>query len=81
METFYENLLLWLVVPVGWSETLIGDLSEELNLRMDEEGDTSARAWYRKQAWTTAKHLIWDKVERLVAVGTLIEWTIRLIKR
>jgi hypothetical protein len=71
-DTFYWDLFLWLVVP-GDSDTLLGDLNEEYRLRHSTEGEARARAWYRNQASTTFWNYLWKTIERLVAIGTLID--------
>jgi len=72
-DTFYWDLMVWLVVPGGHSEELLGDLNEEYLLRIESHGEAGARAWYRDQATTTIWDCLWTKIERLAAVGTLID--------
>jgi hypothetical protein len=43
-DTFYCDILLWLIVPSAHSEELIGDLTEEYRLRISTEGKADARA-------------------------------------
>jgi hypothetical protein len=72
-STFYSDLLLWLVTPSGYDEALVGDLKEEYTLRSLNDGEKSADAWYRLQMTTTLKDLLWTKIQRLAAIGTLID--------
>lgn len=72
-DTFYLDLLLWLVIPSAYSEELLGDLDEEYLLRTSAEGEAGARAWYLDQVATTVKDLVWKKIERVAAIGTLID--------
>ena len=71
--TFYWDLLLWFVTPSPYSDDLLGDLSEEYQLRNTIEGDALARAWYGHQVITTLRDFLWKKIERLAAIGTLID--------
>jgi hypothetical protein len=72
-DTFYGELLLWLVVPCVDSEALTGDLSEEYLLQISTKGEAGAKAWYRYQLATTLRDCLWKKFERLAAIGTLID--------
>lgn len=72
-NTFYSDLLLWLVTPSGYDEALVGDLKEERVFRSSADGEKSANAWYRHQIKTTLKDLLWTKIQRLAAIGTLID--------
>lgn len=72
-DTFYWDLLLWLVLPGASGEDALGDLNEEYLLRNSTEGEARARAWYRTQAVGTLKDCFWEKVVRLAALGTLID--------
>ena len=74
---FYWELLLWFVLPNGCIEDQLGDLNEEFILRNSTDGEAAARAWYRRQVISSVKDRLWDKIERLVAIGTLIEWWFR----
>lgn len=76
-STFYCDVLLWLFVPC---EELIGDLAEEYLLRSASEGELIARAWYREQVIRTVCHHLWKKIERLAALGTVIDYVCRLFK-
>ncbi len=71
--TFYWDLLLWFVTPSPYSDVLLGDLSEEYQLRNAIEGEALARAWYGHQVITTLRDFLWKKIERLAAIGTLID--------
>ena len=46
-DTYYWDLLLWIVAPGTHGEDILGDLNEEYLLRQSKEGDVVARAWYR----------------------------------
>jgi hypothetical protein len=72
-RTFYWDLLLWLVIPSSHSEELLGDLAEEYQLRNATEGEALARAWYGHQVITTLSDRLWKRIERLAAIGTLID--------
>jgi hypothetical protein len=70
---FYWDLMLWLVIPISYSEELLGDLAEEYQLRNATEGEALARAWYGHQVITTLRGWLWKRIERLAAIGTLID--------
>lgn len=72
-KTFYSDLLLWLVTPSGYDEALVGDLKEERVFRSSAYGEKSANAWYRHQIKTSLRDLLWTKIYRLAAIGTLID--------
>jgi len=72
-DTFYLDLLLWFVLPGGYSEELLGDLNEEYLLLNSTDGAARARAWYRHQVITTIRDCLWKRIERLAAIGTLID--------
>jgi hypothetical protein len=72
-DTFYWDLSLWVVIPVAYGEELLGDLNEEYLLRYSKDGKGGARNWYRNQVARTLKDCLWKKVERLAAIGTLID--------
>jgi hypothetical protein len=74
---FYWDLLLWFVVPGGFVEDQIGDLNEEFLLRTLSDGEALANAWYRHQVVSSIVDHLWDKIERLIAIGTLIDWWFR----
>ena len=75
--TFHWDLLLWFVIPHSYSEVLVGDLAEEFKLRSEADGEGFARAWYRDQVRRTVVEHLWKKVERLAAIGTLIDFISR----
>lgn len=79
--TFYWDLLLWVLVPELHSEELLGDLNEEYLLRVSEDGELSAKAWYQHQAVATIMQYFWKRVERVVTVATLIDLIERWLKR
>ena len=72
-DTFYYDLLLWILVPVAYGEELLGDLNEEYSLRHSSHGVAGAKAWYRAQVARTLKDYFWSKIERVAAIGTLID--------
>jgi hypothetical protein len=72
-DTFYWDLLLWLIVPGVDSDALLGDLTEEYPLQVSTLGDEGARAWYRYQVATTVRDCVWKKLERILAIGTAID--------
>jgi hypothetical protein len=72
-STFYWDLLLWLVIPSSYSEELLGDLVEEYQLRNATDGEALARAWYGHQVMSTLRDCLWKRIERLAAIGTLID--------
>ena len=72
-DTFYWDLLLWLVIPVAYGEELLGDLNEEYSDRHSTNGEAGAKAWYRDQVARTLKDCLWKRIERMAAVGTLID--------
>lgn len=43
-NTFYSDLLLWLVTPSGYDETLVGDLKEERVFRSSADGENMRSA-------------------------------------
>src|SRR6266446_7535483 len=71
--TFYWDLLLWFVTPSSYSDDLLGDLSEEYQLRNAIEGEALARAWYGHQVITTLRDFMWKKIESLAAIRTVID--------
>ena len=71
--TFYCDLLLWAVTPSSYSEELLGDLNEEYLLRRSTDGERVAKTWYRDQVTRTLKDCLWKRIERMAAVGTLID--------
>jgi len=72
-HTFYWDVLLCLLIPSSHSEELPGDLAEEYQLRNATEGEDFARAWYRRQVITTLRDCLWERIERLAAIGTLVD--------
>ena len=80
-NTFYSDLLLWLVVPGASYEALVGDLKEEFLLRQSTEGEARALAWYRYQVATTVKDCFWTKVERFAQIGTLLDLLNRWLRK
>jgi len=80
-DTFYWDLLLWLVLPGGYSEALLGDLNEEYMLRHSSEGEAGARIWYRNQTTLTLKDFFWKNIERWAALGTLIDLLDRWLRK
>ena len=79
-RTFYWDLLVWYVIPDAYSEELLGDLTEEYRLRSTAEGEVRALAWYRNQSIRTVVEHLWKKVERLAAIGSLVEFLRRLLR-
>jgi hypothetical protein len=75
-DTFYCDLLLWLIVPGEHSEELCGDLIEECSLRSSTEGEAAAKAWYRNQVIRSVHDYVWKRLERLAAIKFLMD-TIR----
>ena len=73
-DLFYRDLALWLIVPGSHSEELLGDLNEEYLLRYSSDSELNARSWYQHQAAMTIKGCIWERIERLAAIGTLVDW-------
>jgi hypothetical protein len=80
-DTFYFDLILWFFLPVDFSEALLGDLNEEYLIRKSTDGPVRARTWYRHQVGTTAKDFLWRKIERLAAIGTLLDLLFRSHKK
>jgi hypothetical protein len=74
---FYWDLLLWFVVPGGFVDDQLGDLNEEFLLRLSSDGEAPANAWYRHQVVSSIVDHLWAKIERLIAIGTLIDWLFR----
>jgi hypothetical protein len=74
--TYYWDLLLWFVIPGSYSEELMGDLAEEYHLRNATEGEAVAKAWYRGQVMDC----LWKRIERIVAIATLIDFANRLFR-
>ena len=72
-NTFYSDLLFWLLTPSGYDEAMTGDLKEEYVLRCSTHGEESANAWYQHQITATLKDFLWTKIERVAAIGTLID--------
>jgi hypothetical protein len=80
-DTFYLDLLLWFILPDAFGEALLGDLNEEYQIRKSTDGPVRARSWYRHQVATTVKDCLWRKIERLAAIGTLIDLLSRSHKK
>jgi hypothetical protein len=78
--TFYGDLLLWMILPDSFSEEALGDLHEEFEFRALTD-KSAARAWYRSQVWSTLKSCLWKKVERLAAIGTIIDLIVRALRK
>jgi hypothetical protein len=74
------SLLLWFFLPGGSIEEQMGDLSEELDLRTAFDGEALANAWYRREVFRSVRDRLWAKIERLAAIGTLIDFLIRWLK-
>jgi hypothetical protein len=77
-DNFYWDLLIWLV---GGSEEMLGDLNEEYLLRISSSGEPAARAWYCEQAVSSARDYFWSKIERLAAIGALMDLVSRWFKK
>jgi hypothetical protein len=80
-DTFYLDLLLWFLLPDAFSEALLGDLNEEYQIRKSTDGPVRARSWYRHQVAATVKDCLWRKIERLAAIGTLLDLLFRSHKK
>jgi hypothetical protein len=74
---FYWDLLLWFALPGGCVEDQLGDLNEEFVLRNSNDGEVLANAWYRHQVISSIRDRLWNKIERLVTIGTLIDFASR----
>jgi hypothetical protein len=72
-DTFFCDVLLWLIVPSAHSEELIGDLNEEYRLRISTEGEADAKAWRRDQVIKSVRDYLWKRLERLAALKFLID--------
>ncbi|MCU1343357.1 MAG: hypothetical protein JWN92_2780 [Candidatus Acidoferrum typicum] len=72
-DTFFRDVLLWLIVPSAQSEELIGDLTEEYHLRISTEGEADARAWHREQVIKSVGDYLWKHLEHLAALKFLID--------
>lgn len=79
--TFYEDLILWFVLPGAYIDDQLGDLNEEYMLRLSTEGEAKARAWYQNQVITSVKDCMWKRIERLAAIGTLVDLIDRWFRR
>lgn len=77
-ETFYWDLLLWVA---GCREEMLGDLNERYLLRISTHGKAGALAWYCDQAIRTIRDYVWTKIERLAAIGALIDLISRWFKK
>ncbi len=80
-DTFYLDLLLWFILPEAFGEAVLGDLNEEYLIRKSMDGPARARSWYRHQVGTTVKDCLWRKIERLAAIGTLVDLLFRSHKK
>jgi hypothetical protein len=78
---FYWDLVLWFVLPGAHVEDQIGDLNEEFLLRNATEGEVQANAWYRRQVTASIMPRLWAKIERLAAIGTLIDFVWRWFRK
>jgi hypothetical protein len=79
--TFYYALLLWFVVPSIHADNCLGDLDEEHEIRRLSQGEAAANAWYQYQVVSSAKSYLWARLERFVAIGSLIEWMFDLARK
>lgn len=79
--TFYWDLLLWFLIPGVHSEEMLGDLNEEYLLRVSDDGDANANAWYQHQALATIMRYLWKRIERIATVATLIDLIERWFKK
>jgi hypothetical protein len=80
-DTFYWDLMIWILVPGAYCEEILGDLNEEYLLKISECGEANARAWYQHQAVDTTVRYFWKRFERLAAIGALIDLMQRWFKR
>jgi hypothetical protein len=53
-----ETLLRSLGAQPGYRDAVLGDLTEEFVIRVEEQGVRTARRWYRREALRTAPHLL-----------------------
>jgi hypothetical protein len=79
--TFYLDLLLWCLISGPHSEELLGDLNEEFLLRLSDEGEVNAKAWYQHQVVSTLMHYLWKRVERIATIATFIDLMERWLKK
>jgi hypothetical protein len=79
--TFYYALLLWFVIPSVHVDSCLGDLDEEYEIRRLSRGEAVAKAWYQNQVVSSAKAYLWARLERFVAIGSLIEWIFHLARK
>jgi hypothetical protein len=78
---FFYALLLWFVTPSVHVESCLGDLDEEYELRRLSQREAVARAWYQNQVVSSAKSYLWARLERFVAIGSLIEWIFDIARK
>lgn len=79
-ETYYLDLLLWLVLPSDFGEQALGDLNEEYLIRSETLGPSQAQAWYRRQVRDSVKACFWRKLERIAVIGTIVDLLMKLIR-
>jgi len=64
-----ESLLEALGAEAQFRDGVLGDLAEEYASRVERDGASSARRWYRHEALRVAPHLLWNWLRRLRAHG------------
>lgn len=64
-----ESLLEALGAEAPFRDGVLGDLAEEYASRIEHDGASSARRWYRHEALRVAPHLLWNWLWRLRAHG------------
>lgn len=64
-----ETLLEALGAEAQFRDGVLGDLAEEYASRVERDGASSARRWYRHEALRVAPHLLWNWLRRLRGRG------------
>jgi hypothetical protein len=64
------NWILSRIVPVTEREPLLGDLTEEYELRASEGSPSTARQWYLRQVCASVASLLWVRLTSIVWIST-----------
>ena len=83
-----ERLLVSFGADPVYRDALLGDLTEEFAIRVEEQGAGVARRWYVREAIRSVPHLLWSwlrrcgprDVVRLFGVTIAAAFTMRLLR-
>lgn len=75
---FLWDLVIWVVVSDAYVEELLGDLNEEYLLQQAKHGEGFAKDWYWRQTTKTLRDSVWNTIDRIVAISSLIDLIVKL---